>query len=334
MHAYMHTCPNGALITACPRTPACRSAGRLWLGDAASPLSPYSDLLVRTVLERHRLSVNREQELSGCFMAVDLPNERSTRVIAVAVKEDISMYQALELAGKAVAHAMHVNPSSIALIDAWTSPTSAKDGVATRESVLMMEAAVSAVLAACGPMPTEMHSVSPPSHGIETLAIYSSALDAARLKRIQATAEGTNVCRYLTATPANNLNTVRYRAWLKMMAAKEGWDFTELDEDKLGEMGCGAFLAVSQASQPGAALVRLVYIPKSSSSSSCSAPLTLVGKGITYDTGGVNVKNAAGMYGMKRDMSGSAAALGSLLALTRLEFERPVECWLAVSADC
>ena len=152
---------------------------------------------------------------------------------------------------------------------------------------------------------------------------YSYDLDAARLKRIQATAEGTNVCRYLTATPANNLNTVRYRAWLKMMAAKEGWDFTELDEDKLGEMGCGAFLAVSQASQPGAALVRLVYIPKSSSSSSCSAPLTLVGKGITYDTGGVNVKNAAGMYGMKRDMSGSAAALGSLLALTRLEFERP-----------
>jgi hypothetical protein len=46
------------------------------------------------------------------------------------------------------------------------------------------------------------------------------------------------------------------------------------------------------------------------------------------------VKNAAGMYGMKRDMSGSAAALGALLALTRLQFERPVECWLAVSADC
>ena len=47
-------------------------------------------------------------------MAVDMPNERSTRVIAVAMKEDISMYQALELAGKAVAHAMHVNLSSIA----------------------------------------------------------------------------------------------------------------------------------------------------------------------------------------------------------------------------
>eukprot|EP00802_Teleaulax_amphioxeia_P009260 Tamp_09276.p1 GENE.Tamp_09276~~Tamp_09276.p1 ORF type:complete len:614 (+),score=112.62 Tamp_09276:187-1842(+) len=306
-----------------------RSAGRLWLGDAGSPLAPYSDLLVRTVLERNRPGVNPQQELSGCFLAVDLPNERSTRVIAVAVKEDISMYQALELAGKAVSLAMEVHPSSIALVDAWTSPTSAKDGVASSESVLALEAGVAAVLAAIGPMPTELQSEVTP-HGVETLVIYSSALDAARLQRIQATAEGTNVCRYLTATPANSLSTARYRAWLRGMAAKEGWSVTELDQGQLSALGCGAFLAVAQASEDGsAALMRLVYHPKTASDD--LAPLTLVGKGITFDTGGVNVKGAAGMYGMKRDMSGSAAALGALLALTRLEFARPVECWLAVA---
>ena len=179
-----------------------RKAGKLWLGSADSPLSPYSDILVRTVLARNRPEVNPEQELSGCFLAVDLPNERQTRAIVVAVKENLSMFAMLELAGKAASQAMGVAPASIALVDAGLGV-----GLATQ----MMEAGVAAILAACGPMPTEMQSGPTALAGVEALSIYSSSLDAPQLLRIQASAEGTNLCRYLTATPANALDNLVLR---------------------------------------------------------------------------------------------------------------------------
>jgi leucyl aminopeptidase len=63
---------------------------------------------------------------------------------------------------------------------------------------------------------------------------------------------------------------------------------------------------------------------------SMQRPVVLVGKGVTYDTGGINLKSANSMKTMKHDMGGSAAALGTLLALTQTSFPYPVECWLAI----
>ncbi|MCK5432388.1 MAG: leucyl aminopeptidase family protein, partial [Gammaproteobacteria bacterium] len=59
----------------------------------------------------------------------------------------------------------------------------------------------------------------------------------------------------------------------------------------------------------------------------------LVGKGICYDTGGTNLKTANYMFGMHEDMQGSAVALGTLLALTRLKVNFPVECWMALAMN-
>lgn len=59
-------------------------------------------------------------------------------------------------------------------------------------------------------------------------------------------------------------------------------------------------------------------------------PIVLCGKGVTYDTGGINLKTANSMKTMKQDMAGSAAALGTLYALSKLDVRVPVECWLAV----
>lgn len=61
--------------------------------------------------------------------------------------------------------------------------------------------------------------------------------------------------------------------------------------------------------------------------------LALVGKGICYDTGGANLKPAKYMYGMHEDMQGSAVALGTFLALTRMNVNYPVECWLALATN-
>jgi len=79
-----------------------------------------------------------------------------------------------------------------------------------------------------------------------------------------------------------------------------------------------------------AGIMRLVYRPARGAKRKSVA---LVGKGICYDTGGTNLKPAKSMFGMHEDMQGSAVALGTLIALTRLQVNYPVECWLALATN-
>ena len=113
--------------------------------------------------------------------------------------------------------------------------------------------------------------------------------------------------------------------------------------------GAGAFLAVAQGSpDPDAGILHLRYTPKPQSrhpgraalgsipspkKKSAKDALALVGKGICFDTGGTNLKNAKYMHGMHEDMQGSAVALGTLLALTELKAQFPVDCWLALAQN-
>jgi len=86
-----------------------------------------------------------------------------------------------------------------------------------------------------------------------------------------------------------------------------------LDEDELAELGCGGILGVGQGSSAPPRLVKLTYAPKSA-----VAHLALVGKGITFDSGGLTIKPAQGMSTMKCDMAGAAAVLQATLAVARL----------------
>ena len=102
------------------------------------------------------------------------------------------------------------------------------------------------------------------------------------------------------------------------------------DEAALKKKKAGAFLAVAQGSpKRDAGIVRLRYAPPKARGKT----LCLIGKGICYDTGGTNLKPANYMFGMHEDMQGSAVALGALLALSQLDFGRPVECWLALAMN-
>ena len=89
-------------------------------------------------------------------------------------------------------------------------------------------------------------------------------------------------------------------------------------------------MAVVQGSaRRDAALVRLRFRPKGAR----GKPIALVGKGLCFDTGGVNLKPFRSMLGMHGDMQGSAVALGTLLALSRLRTDRPVDAWLALAEN-
>ena len=81
----------------------------------------------------------------------------------------------------------------------------------------------------------------------------------------------------------------------------------------------------------GAGIARLTYQPRKHGAQ--AGNLALVGKGICFDTGGINLKTHRGMYLMHGDMQGSAVALGTLLALSRLGAPNRIDCWLAITEN-
>jgi len=88
-----------------------------------------------------------------------------------------------------------------------------------------------------------------------------------------------------------------------------------LDEDKMEELGMGSFLSVAKGSIEPGKIICMEYLAGKAG----DAPHVLVGKGITFDTGGISLKPGAGMDEMKYDMCGAASVLGTMLAIIELE---------------
>ncbi|MWV12830.1 leucyl aminopeptidase [Pseudomonas sp. R-28-1W-6] len=102
-----------------------------------------------------------------------------------------------------------------------------------------------------------------------------------------------------------------------------------LDEKKLKELGAGAFLAVAQGSAQPPRMIVMHY----HGGAKDEAPFTLVGKGITFDTGGISIKPAAGMDEMKYDMCGAASVFGTLKAVLELQLPINLVCLLACAEN-
>ncbi|MGV8859625.1 MAG: leucyl aminopeptidase [Pseudomonas sp.] len=102
-----------------------------------------------------------------------------------------------------------------------------------------------------------------------------------------------------------------------------------LDEKKLKELGMGAFLAVAQGSEQPPRLIVMNYQGGKKS----DQPHVLVGKGVTFDTGGISIKPAAGMDEMKYDMCGAASVFGTLRAVLELKLPINLVCLLACAEN-
>lgn len=117
------------------------------------------------------------------------------------------------------------------------------------------------------------------------------------------------------------------KAAVKDTGAK-GVKVTVLDEKALAAGGYGGILGVGQGSARPPRLVKVSYSP-----SRPAAKVALVGKGITFDSGGISIKPAAGMDAMKSDMAGAAAVLHTVLAAARLELPVAVTGWLCLAEN-
>src|SRR5580698_10518916 len=144
-------------------------------------------------------------------------------------------------------------------------------------------------------------------------------------------AESQNFTRELVNEPANLLTPLVLAEKAKAMAQEFGLECEVLDQDRMMQLGMGSLLGVSQGSAAPPALIVIRYKPETQSKS--SDHLALIGKGVTFDTGGYSIKPADGMEKMKYDMAGGAAVLGAIQALAKLKPSIPVTAFVPAVAN-
>jgi leucyl aminopeptidase len=159
-----------------------------------------------------------------------------------------------------------------------------------------------------------------PKAGVDTYVVFAGPYDLGDLNRGIADGEriSTAVClsRDLVSAPAKDLTPTVLADKAKLMAQEVGLTCHILTEKEAEELKMGAFLGVAKGameSQPPRFIV-LEYLPNRG-----EKPLVYVGKGITFDSGGISIKPADGMEKMKYDMAGGAAVIGAMRAVASLK---------------
>ena len=287
--------------------------------------SPAKTLKEKTAFPYQENLLSRRQQLDvkkadTSPIVIDLPNQHSSHVAFASIEATINSFDLLTLARKMLAAHTAINPTQIGII---------VSGFNEQEAERIAEALISAGLAAAATMPKFKSDKQTPSR-LKKLSLYGVRASHG-FKQSFAVAEGNALTRSLSILPPNKLTPTEYLKTVKEIARENKWKLEFYDEATLKKKKAGAFLAVSQGSpKADSGIVRLRYTPKVAAK---GKKVFLVGKGICYDTGGTNLKPANFMYGMHEDMQGSAVALGTLLALSKLNFNRPVECWLALAMN-
>jgi leucyl aminopeptidase len=154
---------------------------------------------------------------------------------------------------------------------------------------------------------------------LEAFSVVAPGADdafTAAFERGRIVAEAQNYTRALVNEPANLLGPSKVADAARSLASEQGIECEILDRARMQELGMGALLGVAQGSAEPPVLIMLRYRPAQATS---KAHLALVGKGVTFDSGGISIKPSEGMEKMKYDMAGGAAVLGAMRAIAQLK---------------
>jgi leucyl aminopeptidase len=164
------------------------------------------------------------------------------------------------------------------------------------------------------------HSSKAPARQIDSLTFISESSDQSdfeeAIKAARVMAEAANFARLLGFEPGNVVTPTTLAARAQEMAEREGLQCEVFGEDEMKRMGMGALLAVSRGSEEPARFIVMKHEPESADDSQLIA---LVGKGITFDSGGISIKPANAMEEMKYDMGGGAAVIGAMQIIAQLK---------------
>jgi leucyl aminopeptidase len=175
-----------------------------------------------------------------------------------------------------------------------------------------------------------------PDHPVVPLAelgILLPGASSATLKRELAIAEATagavNLARDLVNEPASEMTPSRLAAEARALGKRNGLKVTVLAKAQIAKLRMGMFLGVSQGSVEEPQLIHVAYEPSAAARKrSKSGTVAIVGKAITFDSGGLSLKTSEQMMDMKTDMAGSAAALGAMQLCATLKPDFPVHAYM------
>lgn len=162
---------------------------------------------------------------------------------------------------------------------------------------------------------------------IDTFALYVEGANERSIKegfsRGQNVGESMNFTRDLCNEPGNILPPAELASRAQKMAKEVGLKCEILDEKQMEKLGMNSLLSVSKGSEQPARLIVLKYEPKKSTGKKGEL-LAIVGKGVTFDTGGISIKPSEGMEAMKHDMTGGGTVVGTMRAIALLKPTIPV----------
>lgn len=160
----------------------------------------------------------------------------------------------------------------------------------------------------------------------------NSADAKAAIKRATVIAENTHIVRDLINTPPSHLTPESFCARIKKVGIAAGLKVEIFTDAQLKAQGFGGIVGVGQGSANPPRLLHLSYQPKNAGKKKIKR-YAFVGKGITFDTGGLALKPALGMEAMKSDMSGAAAVVAAAIAIAQLKLPIAIDAWAPLAEN-
>jgi len=158
--------------------------------------------------------------------------------------------------------------------------------------------------------------------------VANFTVSKAQLDKVRILSEALNATRDLVNAPANDLYPSKMAEIIRSQAKIPGVKVEVWDEKRLAKEKCNGILAVGQGSVRPPRLIKITYTP-----TRAKAKLALVGKGITFDTGGISLKPSTGILGMKYDMAGAATVAQAAFAIARLKLPVAVTAYMCVAEN-
>ncbi|MGE0085960.1 MAG: leucyl aminopeptidase [Desulfococcaceae bacterium] len=236
----------------------------------------------------------------------DPPEIRAGRVICMGIgkKEKLDTESLRAFAGKAVNVCIRKNLEEILI----AAPSDKKYGADMPD---MLESLMEG--ACLGNHIYEPYKEEKKHSPLKKISIFVKPQTAAKFaglaERVENICAGTMMAREWVSMPANEKRPEQYAAMIAQAAEKAGLSVKVMDEKELEKQKFGSLLSVSRGSEAKARLVILGYKAKKA-----KKHIALVGKGVTFDSGGINLKIGENISGMKIDMAGSAAVAAAMIA--------------------
>jgi leucyl aminopeptidase len=272
--------------------------------------------LVRSIIESEELK-GKEGETAYVHLAGGV-SIKAKRLLLVGCgsREDYKAPQISQMAGTATRYLRGKNSKTVAIVPR-------AEGDAQKIVTAVTEGAITSLFE-----PDKYRTVDKEERAIDRLVVFIDGASDEALKqgaeRGRIIGEAVNFTRDLSNEPGGYMTPSDMAERAREIAGEFGMSVDVLDEARMEQEGMGALLSVARGSEEPAKLIILKYTPRDTTEQPEGDLLAFVGKGVTFDSGGISLKPGENMELMKYDMTGGATVLGAMRAIAQLKPSIPV----------